>query len=143
MGKANLLAVWGTTVFVIAVIVLSGQPQAVSAGVFSVPGGGVTCHRLQESEDALQLIIGDGGFEPTQVTKRPGMFMLSADDRRSDKTQRLTLRLSRENGELLREIEVPAGAIDWAEGIDLPAGKYVLVVVGRPDWTCRIEINPS
>lgn len=57
------------------------------------------------------------------------------------KSQRLILRLSREEGEQVRDIEVPEGVTDWAMELDLSAGKYVLVVVGHPDWTCRIEIT--
>ena len=139
--RANLLAIAGVTVFVTAFTGLSGRPPVVSADASSVTDVGKVHRRSQESEDTLQLIIGNGGFEPAQVTRRAGKFLLSADDRRGDKSQPLKLRLSREGGELLREIEVPAGATDWAEELELPSGKYVVGEVSHPAWSCNIVVE--
>ena len=82
-------------------------------------------------EDTVELIIRDNGFDIQEVRHAPGKFLLTANDRRSDKLQRLKLRLSREDGEQLRDIEVPSGAADWAEDLELAAGKYVVSEVNR------------
>jgi hypothetical protein len=137
--KAGLLVLVCAAALAAAVTGTAGRLPAATAGALSAGGTGLHHPRPQESEETLQLTVTDGGFEPAQVNRRPGKFLLTADDRRGDKSQRLTLRLSREDGGQVRDIEVPREATDWAEEMDLPAGKYVLAVVGRPDWTCRIE----
>jgi hypothetical protein len=114
-------------------------PQAADA--YSVRSSGVTHHRSEESEDTLQLTISDSGFEPTQVTRGPGKFLVTTDDRRGDRSQSLKLRLSRENGEHLRDIEVPVAATDWAEELELAVGRYVLSEVSHPTWSCNIVIE--
>ena len=134
--RVSLLAIAGVT----AVIGLPGRLPAVGADASSATGTGVIRSRPQESEEVLQLVISDGGFEPAQITRRPGKFLLTADDRRGDKSQRLTLRLSREGGELLREIDVPEEATDWAEEIDLPAGRYLVGEVSHPGWSFSIVV---
>ena len=137
LRKANLLVLAAMTV----VAGTFGRLPAVGADAFSAPGAGVTRHRPQESEEVLQLVIGDGGFEPAQVTRRAGKFLLTADDRRGDKSQALKLKLSRDGGEQLRDIEVPTGVVDWAEELDLPEGRYVLTEVSHPEWSCRIVLE--
>lgn len=137
----QLLVFMSAAVLAAVVAGTSGRWPAAAAGALSVRSPGITSARSQQTEETLQLIVSDSGFEPTQVTRRVGKFLLTADDHRSDKTQQLTLRLSSEGGEHLRDIKVPEGVADWAEEIDLSAGKYVLAVVGRFDWTCRIEIT--
>lgn len=139
--KANILYLLSATVLVVVAVGTVGWGRAQAAGAFSVWDSGVTSALSQETEESLQLIIGDSGFEPTQVTRRPGKFLLTADDRRGDKSQRLTLRLSRESGELLREIEVSAQATDWAEELDLPAGRYALGEATHTEWSCRIILE--
>jgi hypothetical protein len=96
--------------------------------------------RQGDLEDVL-MTIRDDGFDPSEITRVPGKFLLSVDDRRNDKTQRLTLRLSREGGEHLRDIEVPEKATDWAEEVELQAGRYVLTEVSHSNWTCRITVQ--
>lgn len=114
---------------------------ATAAGAYSVGSTAVARYRAQESEGTLQLIIGDSGFEPAQVMRGPGKFLFTADDRRGDKSQRLTLRLSREGGEQVRDIEVPVDVTDWAEELELAVGRYVLTEVNHPAWSCSLVIE--
>src|ERR1700761_1759931 len=94
--KANLLVFLSAAVLAAAVAGTSRWLPDAAASAFFVRGTGGTSPRLQQAEEILQLVVGDGGFEPAQVTRRAGKILLSADDRRGDKSQRLTLRLSRE-----------------------------------------------
>ena len=139
--KANLLLLLSMAALAVAVAGTERRLPAAAAGAFFGGSPAVTGPSLQESEETLQLVIGDGGFEPAQVTRRPGKFLLTADDRRSDRSQRLTLRLSREGGEQLRDIEVPAGVTDWAEEIEVPVGRYVVGEVNHPTWSCLIVVE--
>jgi hypothetical protein len=139
--KANLLVLACAAALMAAVAGTVWQSPAAAAGALSVMRMGVIRLRSQEAEDILQLIISDGGFEPAQVTRGTGKFQLTADDHRSDKSRRLKLRLSREGGEPLRDIEVPGDAVAWAEEVDLQAGRYTLTVVDSPEWVCHIIIN--
>ena len=137
--RRALLIVAGTSALIAAAAGGRGLPPAAAA--LKGDAAGVTSPRPQESEEILQLVVGDGGFEPAEVTRRAGKFLLTADDRRGDKSWALRLRLGREGGEQLREIEVPPGVTDWAEELDLPRGSYVLTEAGHPAWTCRVEIT--
>lgn len=130
---ANLLVFLSAAALAVAVAVAMGRPPGAAAGAAPLPS--------QESEETLQLVIGDGGFEPAQFTRRAGKFLLTADDRRGDKSQALKLKLSRDGGEQLRDIEVPTGVVDWAEELDLPVGRYVLTEVSHPEWSCNIVIE--
>jgi hypothetical protein len=106
-------------------------PRAFPAA--AVPGQGAS--------DDVQLTIRDTGIEPSHVTRAAGKFLLTADDRRGDRSQALRLRLSRENGEHLRDIEVPPIATDWAEELELGAGRYVLSELSHTDWSCAVVIE--
>jgi hypothetical protein len=130
----------GAAALLVGVIGVWGLPPQ-AADAYSVSSSGVAHHKSQESENSLQLTISDDGFAPESVTKRAGKFLLTADDHRSDKTQPLTLKLSREGGEHLRDIEVPHGVTDWAEEVELETGRYVLTEVSHPAWSCRVVIE--
>lgn len=133
---------WEQVVLTIAMLCITGL--FAGAQVWRLPGAAPTLASVRQSQDELddvQLTIRDTGIEPSEITRGVGKFLLTADDRRSDKAQRLTLRLSEENGERVRDIEVPKNGIDWAEEVDLQAGRYVLSVVNHPEWSCRIIIE--
>lgn len=95
----------------------------------------------RDDSDVVQLTVGDGGFDRAEVTRAVGKFSLTVDDRRSDKSQSLKLRLSDGSGSQLREIDVPERVADWGEELDLQPGQYTLAVVGHDGWVCRITIS--
>lgn len=133
---AGRAAVCGCAVILcVGSLALAAGPRGSSA----TGSAAATPARPQGEPEGLHLTLTVGGFELAEVGRAAGKFSLTVDNRSG--VEQLTLRLVREGGELVRDIEVPKDAVDWAEEIELPAGKYVLSVSDRPDWACRITIQ--
>ena len=89
--------------------------------------------------DDLTLILNANGFQPAEVTRAAGKFLLSVDNRSG--VAQITLRLTRDGMGPVRDIPVPRDATDWAEELDLQAGVYELTEVSHPEWVCRISVQ--
>ena len=79
------------------------------------------------------------GFEPQELTRPRGRFLLMIDNRSGLET--VTLRLTLEGGPRVREISVPREEPDWSEVIDLDPGRYLLTEANHSDWVCVITIT--
>jgi len=79
------------------------------------------------------------GFNPKQITRPSGRFLLVFDNRSG--IQDLTIQLSLENNSA-RIISAPISrrVKGLRQLVDLPVGRYVLSVAGHPQWTCVINI---
>jgi len=80
------------------------------------------------------------GFEPAEITRPQGRFMLAVDNRSG--LHELEMYFERETQ---GRINVPLsrkGKLAWREVIDLPAGTYVLRATNDESWRCRITITP-
>ncbi len=92
-----------------------------------------------EALDDMTLTIRESGFEPSEVTRPAGKFLLSVDNKSG--VAQITLRLSRVGSGHVRDIVVPKDATDWAEELDLQPGMYDLTELNHPNWNCRITVN--
>jgi hypothetical protein len=80
------------------------------------------------------------GFEPAEITRPHGSFVLEVDNRAE--VTAVDLRLERVGHEPTREVHIPREKLDWIEILpDLPAGDYLLTEANHPDWVCRITIT--
>ncbi|HEX8845800.1 MAG TPA: hypothetical protein VF791_14200 [Pyrinomonadaceae bacterium] len=85
----------------------------------------------------LTIVISGQGMTPASATVSTGIVHLALELQGSQ--EQLTLRVSRENGELVREITIAEKATEWATELELgAAGQYVLSVAGHTSWSCRI-----
>lgn len=89
--------------------------------------------------EAEIITITPRGFEPTEITRPKGPFILVVDDR--SELDGVTFRLDREAGDRVREVRSVRERPDWDEVIDLTPGSYVLTEADHPDWLCRITIT--
>jgi len=80
------------------------------------------------------------GFEPANITRPKGPFILLVDDRTGKDTS--SLQLQRVNGERVRDVRTNKTKSEWNSLIDLPPGDYVLTIAGSPDSQCQIRIQP-
>jgi hypothetical protein len=95
------------------------------------------------SADRLEaeiVTIRRSGFEPLQITRPAGRFLLVVDNR--SELEEVDLRLDRRAGERQHQVRVRREALDWSEMFDLPPGHYVLTEATHPEWTCDITITP-
>ena len=96
---------------------------------------------VQVDAEEVTLTISADGFDPPEVIRPAGRFMLSVDNRSG--ADELTLTLRRGNGNKVLEIKVPGQKGDWSEVIDLQPGRYTLSEAGHPGWKCDFRINES
>lgn len=94
---------------------------------------------LVHEPDEVVLTLKPEGFVPAEVTRGPGQFELSVDNRSG--AEELTLHLKGSDGTLLREMRVAAGGGDWSEVFDLTQGSYTLSEASHSNWVCQIIIN--
>lgn len=94
-----------------------------------------------ESVETELVTITPTGFEPSEITRPRGKFLLAVNNRTG--LEEINLRLGREAGNKLREVKLRGGKLRSGTFEDLPPGRYVLTEAGHPDWVCRITITPN
>jgi hypothetical protein len=85
------------------------------------------------------IVITQTGFSPSDISRPQGGFLLTVSNR-SD-LEELRLRLDREGGDRLRDVQVSRPKKDWRDAAFLPPGNYTLTEASHPDWVCRITIT--
>lgn len=96
--------------------------------------------QVKDKRPPLALItIRPQGFEPAEITRPKGNLFIVVENRSG--LDSVTLRLDREAGARLKEVQVPLSKLDWYEGFDLTPGRYVLTEAAHPDWVCRINVT--
>lgn len=115
----------------------SAPPARTADGTHSdVEGGSGTQSR--QSLEAELVTLSPAGFEPAEVVRAGGPFLLAVNNRSG--AEGLTLLLVRQNGAREREVRL-RGRMRWRERVNLPPGDYTLSVAGHPEWVCRLSIN--
>ena len=89
--------------------------------------------------DAELITLRPSGFEPSQLSRLQGRFVLAVDNQTG--LENLTLRLERGNGVVEQEVRLPGHRPRWRARLNLPAGDYFLKVAGHAGWVCRIRIG--
>lgn len=82
--------------------------------------------------------LGLTGFEPREITLRPGPFVLGIDNYGS---RNASFELVSEDGKRAHEIKWPMGQTRYRKLLNLPPGNYVLRDVTDPNWTAQITIG--
>ena len=85
------------------------------------------------------ITITSHGFEPQEVSRPNGPFLLMVDNRSGLNTT--SLALTRDTGARTHEMRVPREEPNWSDVVNLPPGRYVLSESDHPRWTCRITIT--
>jgi hypothetical protein len=86
------------------------------------------------------VTITPAGFEPAQITRPQGRFMLAVDNRSG--LDEVALYLERETVGRVNIALSRKGKLAWRETIDLPPGHYVLRAANDESWRCAITISP-
>ena len=96
---------------------------------------------LRTIVETVAVRLGADGFDPAEVTQPRGTFFLMVENETG--LEELALRLDRETGSRIHQVDVPRKKRDWAEGFDLPPGRYFLTEANHPKWSCTITITPQ
>ncbi len=89
--------------------------------------------------EAELISIRPSGFEPTQITRPKGPFLLAIENRSGLK--QIEFQLSAQGGTRLFQIKRSWERSDWNQVVDPPAGQYVLTEANHPNWKCTINIT--
>lgn len=92
-----------------------------------------------EQVEVEVITVRANGFEPLELTRPQGAFMLAIINH-SGETE-LALKLDGVHGNRVHEVRLPTGRIRWNKRFDLPPGDYVLSEQNHPDWICRIKLT--
>ena len=115
----------------------SGTPKA---GTNALPAPIANIQRAMAGGPAeVELIdLRPSGFEPHEITRPTGRFLLGVNNR-SGLTD-LSLVLANESGRLEGSKRL-SRMKTWREALDLQPGRYVLREATHSDWLCRITIT--
>jgi hypothetical protein len=116
------------------------QPKNASVAQLTVGPPPSTTVGLQSGErgEAELLRLTTKGFEPAEITRPAGKFLLGVTNRTG--LPELSLLLINEN---LRSVggKRLGREMSWRRVLDLPPGQYALGEASHPDWVCRITIT--
>jgi hypothetical protein len=93
----------------------------------------------KQSIDPVLVTLRPTGFEPKEITRPRGLFLLVVDNRSNNSD--VLLRLDHESGRREHEERVKDGKIDWRKPFDLHPGRYLLTEANHPNWVCHITIT--
>ena len=122
-GKANRVTL-GTTE--------SANPASSAGAIFQ---GSSSTTRL----DAAHITLRRTGFEPNDITRQAGRFLLAVDNVTG--MGEMSYRLVNQTGARVRDFPATKGRFRLRKVIDLPPGRYALVETNHPEWICRITVT--
>jgi hypothetical protein len=113
--------------------VASAKPETAAA---LTPNGSQA--RSNESAEVEQIDLRPSGFEPSEITRPSGRFLLGVNNRTG--LTDLSLTLVHESGRSAASKRL-SRVKTWREVLDLHPGRYVLREATHRDWLCRITIT--
>ena len=118
-----------------AVAILAVGALVVTFGIFNRAANG----NSQPTEIEL-ITLRPPGFEPAEITRPKGPFVLFIDDRSGRDNS--SLLLQRSNGGQLRAIGLERRKSEWNDVVDLTPGTYILQDANNSELRCQITILP-
>jgi hypothetical protein len=98
---------------------------------------GISAER-QHAVEAEMITLRPAGFEPAEITRPAGRFLLAV----SDQTGLEDVRIQLSEGEKkIHEVRLSGGKRLWRKVVDLAPGEYRLAEASHPEWGCLITIT--
>ena len=91
-----------------------------------------------ERVEAELITILPSGFQPAEITRPRGRFLLAVENRSGFST--VDFRLDAERGNRVFQVNRTWERADWNELLNLAPGRYVLTEASHPEWQCVITI---
>lgn len=85
------------------------------------------------------LTLTPRGFEPNEINRSAGMFILGVNNRIIG--EQFSFELLRENGHRVHQFKMTKGQMRLRKQLNLPSGRYSLKAVDHPEWTCSIVLS--
>ena len=94
------------------------------------------------SIEAELITMTPHGFEPREISRPTGKFLLMIDNRSGQQVVSPNLSIDTAlTAVSVLNSTIPREQPNWSDVVDLPVGRYILAEPGRPSWTCRITIT--
>ena len=97
-------------------------------------------HQKPERLETELITLQPSGFEPNEIRRPQGAFILGVDNRAGDES--IELQFMRADGQRLNALQTRKRKVSWREIVDLPPGQYFLSVANHPAWICNVTILP-
>lgn len=94
----------------------------------------------QDRVETELITLQQTGFEPNEIRRPMGAFILGVDNRSG--IEAIELRLVRADGQPLSALLNARRKTSWRDVVDLAPGQYVLSEANHSDWTCTVTILP-
>jgi hypothetical protein len=127
------------TAFVVRAYHNSGRAKESAVQPWPSPSAVGSTAQQGGSVEAEVITIRPTGFEPQEITRPRGLFLLAVENRSGLRT--IQLRLDREAGARVRDPQIPENKHDWKDRLDLPPGRYVLSEAKHPQWSCTLTVT--
>lgn len=132
-----------TSVLVLAVLItVSGHSvgSALSKHEVSRSASSAPFKADQDKRVEVEVItITPDGFEPQEIVRPAGPFLLAVTNRSG--IDSLNLQLVTERRDKLREKSLPLETPRWREVINPPPGRYVITEANHPEWAFSLIIQ--
>jgi hypothetical protein len=113
-------------------------PKTASANLNTMPA--VQKQVTPDVIDVERVSLTERGFEPKEITRVKGRFLLVIDSRTGSSTP-VTFGLVEDKGKKLKEVKSHGNQKGLRDFFDLNPGKYLVTVAENPEWVCAINIT--
>jgi len=115
-----------------------------SASVSAVKSEAVTPVAAQRQRtianmEAELVTVTPHGFEPREITRPQGAFLLLIDNRSGLKSVEAQLNLAALK---VLDLTISREQPNWSDVLNLQPGIYLLTEINHPGWLCRVTITP-
>ncbi len=124
-------------ILLVSGILISARRKSSEASMADEPNQEPRAVKQVESE---LVTITPGGFEPIQITRSQGPFILAIDNRSG--LEDVQLYFERETGVRLSVALGRNRKLAWRETVDFPPGQYILRAANDDSWRCLITVMP-
>ena len=138
-GRQKQLMRYGLLVTAIAIGVGMPMVSGRANGGRTAPAPASPQSQRAGDIDAELITILARGFEPAEINRPAGRFVLAIDDRSG--LEEVVLRLERQDGQANDGFRTRRNQSEIRKVVDLPPGVYLLREARHPDWVCRITIR--
>jgi hypothetical protein len=104
------------------------------------PGAIVSETQSRERVEVELITLRRNGFEPVEIRRPQGPFILGVDNRSG--IDGVELQLERVGGGRLPALQSRSRKLSWRELVNLPPGEYLLTEANHSNWVCAISITP-
>lgn len=137
MSKITTRAMGLVAALFVLIVVCTAYGKFISQ---PTPGPDAPADAAQGSLEVELVTLRPEGFEPSEITRPKGSFVLLIEDRSGKENS--SYQLQRVKGERLRDVNTNRKKSKWYEVVNLPPGDYVLTDTANSDRRCPITILP-